>query len=245
MLRAFMVATFTLTAQWALASGLWFGADHAQYEKNEYCSYEITVPVIKLRNNKSLSKGLKRLNQQWQDTMTSAIDEFNQAIRETGACSDFSFSYQSNYDFNLTTSLTAAVTSIETTYYFYTGGAHGYGGTEAVTFVSQTGERISDLSQILKDENLEKVIAIVENSLIEQELDFEFGWNEVKKSWTSMGQITNFHLNQNAIVIKFDPYEVGPYAAGPVSIELNSWELEDFSFQNSKVAQLVKKQLLK
>lgn len=244
MKKILFLALTVLFAQTTLASGLWFGADTASYEKNEFCNYDLKVPVIKARGEGEVPVGILKLNLEWQQDMTAAISDFNKNTNvsdEPEMCKSFGYGYQVSYDFNIKTSLASPVTSIEMNYYWYTGGAHGNSGSAAVTFVTATGEKVTSLADFLNESGLADFKTLVEERLLAQEVDPTFGWNGVKEQWSSMKDIKNFHIGlKGQVVISFDPYEVGPYAQGPVSVEVYPWQLTDkVGYNNSEVSKLI------
>ena len=136
-------------------------------------------------------------------------------------------SYHLSLDFKLTTRFYTPLQSILFTEYLFAGGAHGNYRRTAQVFDPKTGQTFTDLSAFFKADGLAPLKKIVEDTLVAQNVDPEFGWIDIKESWNQMSDIRNFYVSDKGVVIFFDPYEVDSFAAGFVNVTLSWWQIEE------------------
>ena len=100
--------------------------------------------------------------------------------------------------------------------YSFTGGAHGNSGVIGVSFDSKTGEELR-LSNVISDK--EALSAYITARLEEEygSMDMLF---EDWKEYVGSAADFNFALGPSGMEVYFDPYEIGPYALGEVTIEV-------------------------
>ncbi len=117
----------------------------------------------------------------------------------------------------------AEVVAVAIQLYSYTGGAHGNGGTFASLVDLRTG-RIVPPSAVFKpgDEWLRTITALVGADLKKQ-FDEHQGFDDAIKPANLiklLGDPDRWLFKANALQILFNPYDVGPYAAGPYTVDI-------------------------
>lgn len=119
----------------------------------------------------------------------------------------------------------ANLISIVQYYYTYNGGAHGFYGHDGYNLDLSTGNLLI-LTDIIDAQNLDELAKLGEEKMIEE--------YEVKKitdiglfeDHLSISNEQDFYLTPDALVIEFDPYEIGPYVMGDIEIFLPWNEIE-------------------
>jgi hypothetical protein len=113
--------------------------------------------------------------------------------------------------------------SLQTDYYLYTGGAHGFGGQEFLVLDSQTGAQLL-LDEIVKDEVAFTQFAqaqfksqqnIPENASINS-TGF---WFEDEQFYLS----ETYGFTQEGFVVVYQTYDISSYVEGPVTLSF-SWD---------------------
>jgi hypothetical protein len=117
--------------------------------------------------------------------------------------------------------------------YSFTGGAHGNGNESHYLINKKTGKTLT-LSDVFK--NKKKI-----NSLVDQYFRKSQGLsmneNLQDAGWFIEGRLTaneNFYFTEKKVVFVYNPYEIGPYAAGAPSVEIPLSKLEDLLILNLK-----------
>lgn len=112
------------------------------------------------------------------------------------------------------------VFSFSDTIYSFTGGAHGNGGSEQRVYDVRTGEELS-LSDIVADRAaLETfVVDYLEENYGSEDMLLE-GWEDAVAAAFSGDLEHSFGLTPEGIRISFDPYEIGPWALGTVTVDV-------------------------
>ncbi len=106
----------------------------------------------------------------------------------------------------------------------FTGGAHGYYFKTGITINTKTGKEYS-FDQLFKDEKSSKVIkAKIAEALTKEEDYLLLQPEEFDEAIEKAG----FYIDNNNIVVFFNPYEVAAYARGIVTIEFNKKDVNDY-----------------
>lgn len=108
----------------------------------------------------------------------------------------------------------------------YTGGAHTAYSGESVTYDFLTG-KVLNLSDILKegvsgDTLLQLVITMLETPITSYKPTLFTSYKETLKQLFS-GNLSNYedwYLSPTGLVFYFDPYEIGPFAEGIITVEV-------------------------
>ena len=155
-----------------------------------------------------------------------------------GAQEDYEFEKENGGTFNAYTSESritvtradAKILSYRRDTYEYTGGAHPISGSNGFTFDSQTGEELL-LSEVVDDLDglyetlIEKLEAFSEenggNVLFEEYADTVKSavYSTVIEGTDTLAEL-QWTLGETGMTVYFNPYDVAPYAAGQITIEL-------------------------
>jgi len=106
-------------------------------------------------------------------------------------------------------------------YSYYAGAAHGNYGSQTVNIDMQTGEKIPNTQLFIG--GYEKKM----NALIKAKIADEYG--DVGLDFTSVDAKQSYDLYDDRIEVYFNPYDIGPYAAGQIR----------FSFPYTEVADII------
>lgn len=124
------------------------------------------------------------------------------------------------------TRVDSAIVSFREWYRDYTGGVHGNYGYSGVTFDAVSGELLTLADLMTNEAAMEKFCEIaadycVENVQEQDLVNLSDNYEAVIRAKFSPGHETdNWYLDAAGITIVCNPYEIGPYAMGPVFITL-------------------------
>jgi Protein of unknown function (DUF3298) len=109
-------------------------------------------------------------------------------------------------------------------FYGYTGGAHGMGGTTAYLIDLRTGRAAAPSTVFAKgDAWLKSLVPLVRADLKKQFDAGKPGFDdaiEPDKLAQLLREPDHYYYRHDALELIFDAYVVGPYAAGPYSVEI-------------------------
>lgn len=156
----------------------------------------------------------------------SYADAASKAARETtptaGAGVDREQEWQAEQGYSLYRPDPNVIT-VALTFWAYTGGAHGYGSTSCTLVDLRTGKTVTPDGVFGPDTPwLKEVVAIVGADLKKQFVDnpgFEDALqpNKLTKTVNTSG---HFCWQADKLQIYFNQYEVGPYSAGPYTVDI-------------------------
>lgn len=143
-------------------------------------------------------------------------------------------------DFNISLNVLHML-SVNLTAEGYNGGAHGY-STESFINVDLGGNKLVRLGDILVDSKLKEFFQQEKERLLNEQTDVLYPSSaeefntfinddsemEVEEQYNVYGQFENFYLTPDKLVTFYDSYEIAPYAAGPIRVELPLTEIADF-----------------
>ena len=135
--------------------------------------------------------------------------------------------------------------------YSYTGGAHP-NQTSMYLNIDRGGDRLLTLGDILKPEHLkvfmqyEKAQLLTDNreSLYPEIIDEYDALVEDEAETTpeqqreAYGKFDRFYLTPTSIVTYYNTYEIAPYAAGPIFVEIPYTDIEDYIATNGPLVPL-------
>lgn len=135
------------------------------------------------------------------------------------------YGYRTTYE---VTRLDTGVLSVKSFSYDYEGGAHGYGAEWGTTIDLESGAELA-LSQLASDAPgfMNKVVEVVLKGLSEQQDQDELFDNYEAYVKQNIEE-TNWYLDAAGIVMVYTPYEIGPYAAGSISVRVPYEEVADY-----------------
>lgn len=155
------------------------------------------------------------------DAVASSIKKFIQNVSEDESLVDCETCKMAEFILD-TVSLyqTGKIISIAYNFYHYSGGAHGYYGITAFNYDMQTTSRITpdNLSA-----NIDELTAIAEKAFIRQHGDIsDFNFDNNKFYLPKI-----FYFTEKGIVFYYSIYEIAPFAAGAITVELGYNEIKN------------------
>ena len=110
--------------------------------------------------------------------------------------------------------------SFKTDFYLYTGGAHGYGGTQYLNLEVTTGEVLTNQDLISQISEFKKVAELA----FREKYKISSG-SEINSTgfWFEGNQFSlpeRIGFTPNEIILIYNPYEIAPYAEGVIEIRL-------------------------
>ncbi|HIU78063.1 MAG TPA: DUF3298 and DUF4163 domain-containing protein [Candidatus Avilachnospira avicola] len=181
----------------------------------------------------ALSEALTAYNEERGQIAAITQDTLLEIAMEDAEESDSFYGYQSISGIEIKRA-DGRVFSFTDNFYDYTGGAHGNGGTTGISFDSKTGERL-ELSDLVSDKDALKDYVIAEletrygadgglfegwQDTVRNDID-EVPYAEVEGLEDAEGNMTvEFALSASGLEIYFQPYEIGPYALGTITVEV-------------------------
>lgn len=106
-------------------------------------------------------------------------------------------------------------------YYSYTGGAHGNYGTSYLNYDIHSGKRF-ELWDVVDSTYKDDFLELIKKKIVEQKMEDDV---------YSMEEVTitdNFALLKNDMILTYNPYDIGPYAAGQIEISFSYDELTKY-----------------
>lgn len=115
--------------------------------------------------------------------------------------------------------------SFSATNYSYSGGAHGLGATRYLLIDLQSRNWLR-LKDILLSDQQDALLDLLIAAYQEQHPELAQDWL-AKTRAEQAGQLLadNFLFNESGLLFSYGPYELGPYAAGQISLQLHSQQL--------------------
>ena len=187
------------------------------------CEYDEIIWDDESRNDfPELAAAIDSYNADTLKGSESAIEEYSQTAKQQYEDNqEYFMEYSDDYKVNFAR-VDDQVFSFISSYYGYSGGAHGYYGNDGVNFDVATGEKIK-LSDVISDEDkllevlLEKLKTdypeLMENEPGAEEnlIGYITGENREYLSWVMMPYGVTFFFN---------PYALGSYAAGAQEVTI-------------------------
>ena len=185
------------------------------------CSVSWQEPGIRDEGHEELRAALEAYAASRAESAAAAHDELllaaeeGKAVMEEGAF--YGYTSDSSIEFLRADD---KVLSFSDTTYSFTGGAHGNGGSEQRVYDVRTGEELG-LSDVVADKAaLEAfVVDYLEENYGSEDMLLE-GWEDAVAAAFSEGLKHSFGLTPEGIRISFDPYEIGPWALGTVTVDV-------------------------
>ncbi|MDY0082334.1 MAG: DUF3298 and DUF4163 domain-containing protein [Ignavibacteriaceae bacterium] len=182
--------------------------------------------------NPDNSEVINKINNVLEDEFKQSIAWYNEIVSDTNSLSDYNYTIQYSFEtgFDVVYNSKGFV-SIILKHYQYSGGAHGNyfavgyninlsdGSFLSLTDIIQQG-KLDLLAYECEETILEKYQA---NSLFEAGL-FE---NEI-----IIPEDQDFYIIPGALVLQFDPYEIGPYAMGEITAEISFDKIRDILMED-------------
>lgn len=183
-------------------------------ERNEWVEASVAYPKL----------GIENIDQDIAAKMEEQFQEYWAAAKEMESTAK---EYGQSYWFTVKIEEIAETdryVSMQFLHSTYEGGAHGNAFVETFTYDKQSGA-LWRLEDVLQGDTakLEKLAALVHDQLMNQEgLFYDVIPEATEARWENF---STFALTEQTLIIFFQPYEVGPYAAGIVEAEIRLDEL--------------------
>ncbi len=136
--------------------------------------------------------------------------------------------------------------------YSYTGGAHA-NQNQLYLNLDLNGNRLLKLQDLIKPDSLKTFVQLEKFKLLEAQADnlypdriaeyealmIDTRLLSAEQQIESYGDIDNFYLSATAIVTYYNPYDLAPYAVGPIFVEIPYTVILDYLDPNSQISPLV------
>lgn len=151
------------------------------------------------------------------------FDTMVKRLADEYVCSDdgmpYSFTYQFSASQNCDTTRDGAILCYQTSYYIYTGGAHGLSSIEYDCYDLTTGQRY-EFGYLSEDEWAPAV-----RQLISERLNAEYGDDLFGTTPETAYVPSAVRITDTGLLLEYQPYEVAPYCVGIVGIELTDAQI--------------------
>lgn len=114
---------------------------------------------------------------------------------------------------------------------YYLGGVHPGSNAAALNFDTATGEQIYLRDMLLNEDAVSELEARILENLAAQESEAQFlfeGYAQTVADHLRGVTAENWYLTEDGICFSFDPYDIAPYAAGYITVELPYEEISEF-----------------
>lgn len=180
----------------------------------------------------SVENGFEALAQTvklWSDKNEEGIFEQTESLANLSKDDEYVDINYSIEEYVTVNRIDSKVLSFNVFSYSYTGGAHGNYGSYGHVYDVETGAKL-ELYDVLSTQDGFREAA---NEYICKELEEEYGeglFPEYGESLSFMWEnaFFNWYMSGTGIVLIFNPYEIGPYAMGQVTVELPYSEFASF-----------------
>ncbi len=203
---------------------------------------ELNVQYLLATGNKEVSDKINAVIEQHLVTiLTSNQDDVQNVVTIKDAVSSFIKDYRQfeaefgnsfiayNADTNMMISyFSEDLISIQLDYYLFTGGAHGYGGTNYLNFNTNTGEILTPSTMYA---NKKEFLNYVENKFREE---YQIPKDSSINSTGFWFENDIFYLPENVgfteteVVLLYNQYEIASYAEGPILLSFPKEEVVEF-----------------
>ncbi len=206
------------------------------------------------QNKTALEKVKKELNKQFfnaeklefssspEENFKTLINAITPAYREEGLklkSEMEEMSYILNYELTKSSKILYNknnILIIEIESYVYAGGAHGLENMQYLHFDMNTGE-LFGLEQIFGADSKQKIASLI----VEKSEEMKKDENSVLFEDAKAELNENFYFDKEKFCFVYNPYEIGPYAAGYITIEIPIEKLQSLILKEGPLGFLVKK----
>lgn len=188
-------------------------------EKTEVLTSDIKIPVLKsLKDEKMQSEINKAFENRALDLKNQMMKDGKEALEDAKKYGYKNRPYNLSIDYNISYN-ERDIISITSTYYQYTGGAHGTTLTETLNINTRTGEKI-ELKDFFK-QGVDYKKVITEEVKKQMTGDNKFYPNAAAEL-KMVSDDQSFYIEEGNIIIYYQPYEIAPYAAGICEFKIPS-----------------------
>lgn len=194
--------------------------DVRKISEDSSTSVTITYPQILGLENTNIENKINiflkdEFNQSiiWFDEFVAALDSFTITEYEAGMF----FSFETGFDIKLNS---GKILSLMLNHYQFTGSAHGNYFATGFTFDLSSGELIT-LENIIKPNKLLELTEITAETILEIYNSDSLSEAGLFEDFLELEWDQDFFLLENSIILQFDPYEIAPYSAGDIEVEID------------------------
>lgn len=179
--------------------------------------------IIMSEGYDELKKEIDKINAENKETMASAITTAKDFLEE-GELEYAYFPWENESSMGVNRS-DEKVFSLWTSYYNYSGGAHGYYYSTGYNFDPATGKKLA-IGDFVTD--VSALHTIVHDKIAEKcdEDDLFTEWEESLAIFFDNPETLSFLVYDDAIYIWFNAYELAPYSTGDIDVDLSMEDLK-------------------
>lgn len=189
----------------------------------------IDYPQIVNSDNDSV---ITKINLFLEQEFKLSIEWYDEIISDTTEIEDTSFKFQYSFETGFQVVYNSRdFVSIVLDHYQYTGGAHGNYVAFGYNIRLEDGALIT-LKDIVEESALDLLTFECEESILEKYeanslMEAGLFENEIVLSYDQ-----DFYIIPGALVLQFDPYEIGPFAMGEITAEIQFEKIKDILKQD-------------
>ena len=176
--------------------------------KNNIIEVDMDIPLISELKDKEVELKVNKLIENKAMNFKKSIENMaKESKKESNLTNNYEAILKFNTPFNK-----GNVLSITLCFYEYTGGAHGFGYNESLNRDLNTGEEIY-LKDLFDDKEDYKSII---NDFIREDMTKNSNkyFQNIVMDFCGIGEKQSYYIEDNNIVIYFNPYEIAPYSEG-------------------------------
>ena len=188
----------------------------AKYDDSDYEELcEVTYPQVMLCNDDevfcdSLENALEKRNAEWQRYAENTFGQFSEESVSMKAEQGEYFGYYTDEETLYCARADEAILSLGSTYFMYTGGAHGMHGFKAYNYDPETGKSVS-IREITTD--LTALVKLLTDDIKEKYPDLSL-MDDIDLMSEGYVDSLVWTMGYDGIRFFFDPYLLGSYAEG-------------------------------
>ncbi len=182
--------------------------------------------------NPDNSEVINKINNVLEDEFKQSIAWYNEIVSDTNSLSDYNYTIQYSFEtgFDVVYNSKGFV-SIILKHYQYTGGAHGNYFAVGYNINLSDGSFLS-LIDIIQQGKLDLLAYECEETILEK-----YQANSLFEAGLFENEIIipddqDFYIIPGALVLQFDPYEIGPYAMGEITAEISFDKIRDILMED-------------
>lgn len=189
----------------------------------------IDYPQIVNSDNDSV---ITKINLFLEQEFKLSIEWYDEIISDTTEIEDTSFKFQYSFETGFQVVYNSRdFVSIVLDHYQYTGGAHGNYVAFGYNIRLEDGALIT-LKDIVEESALDLLTFECEESILEK-----YEANSLMEAGLFENEIVltydqDFYIIPGALVLQFDPYEIGPFAMGEITAEIQFEKIKDILKQD-------------
>lgn len=197
--------------------------DHSNNHDGCELSFKRSYPQITLRNNNEIENAINK--------HIESFSYFSSGTDFTATAEEYCYEgFVDNIaeDLTIKSEIKNKILALEKYHYSYLGGAHPNTETSFLNINLENANPIllKDLFDI--DNYAEEIYPLVLENL-DNNLDEEEWWNLEER----IAETNNFYIEDNTLIIFFNPYEIASYAAGPQKAAITLDEISDILNQET------------